>query len=181
MTWIQTFTGLRFDPFDLDKAEFSTTDVAHALSNICRFVGHTSQFYSVAQHSVLVSEYLEDQGHTRDIQLMGLMHDASEAYLTDIPRPLKMHDSMQFYRDIEDELQGMLYARFGISMETLLCGYKIVEEADAAVLAAEARDLMDDPKDWVLPKPWERKIVPIPPLAAKNLFMGRYLELKGKT
>ena len=79
MSWIQTFQGKAFDPFAPRPADISHFDIAHALSNICRFTGHTNTFYSVAQHSVQVALLVP-----RPMQLAALLHDASEAYLCDI-------------------------------------------------------------------------------------------------
>lgn len=100
--WIQTYTGRRFEPEKFTAADVDIRDVAHALSNVCRFGGHCREFYSVAQHCVLASYYVElrwpDDDATpgvvrRDVRLAAmqaaLLHDAAEAYLGDIPSPLK--------------------------------------------------------------------------------------------
>ena len=86
---IRTQTGIDFDIVDPDTWVFNMTDISFSLSNLCRFSGHLNRFYSVAEHSVRVSERLKSWGAPPDVQLLGLIHDATEAYLLDIPRPWK--------------------------------------------------------------------------------------------
>ena len=88
-----TYTGKEFYPLDPNPADIDIKDIAHALSNCCRFAGHIKSFYSVAQHSVIVSELCEPEN-----ALAGLLHDASEAYLSDIARPVKYTEQMEGYR-----------------------------------------------------------------------------------
>lgn len=82
---IRTFSGKYLDVFNPDPEQICIEDIAHALANQCRFSGHTSKFYSVAQHSVMVSRRVPDR-----FKLQALMHDASEAYMLDIPTPIKL-------------------------------------------------------------------------------------------
>lgn len=175
-SWIRTFTGNRFDPLNPDPLFIRILDIAHALSNITRFSGHTSRFYSVAIHSVLVSKILEHQGFDRRTQFEGLMHDASEAYLVDIPKPIKIQPFMQGYRDAERKLEEVLAKRF--NMRYPLC--EVIKKADVIALAMEARDLMGDPKDWeslytVDCLPWT--VETMPPLAARDVFLARFATL----
>lgn len=132
--WIQTYSGEPFWPFDPRVDEIRLEDIAHALSNQCRFSGHTRQFYSVAQHSVLVS--LEVR---RDLARQALMHDASEAYLVDLPKPLKNHGVLGWeYRRCEERLMKVIAERFNL-------GWPLdpeVKRADLALLAAERWELM---------------------------------------
>ncbi len=88
-TFIATITNKRIYPFSLDKSEIDIEDIAHALARICRFNGHLRYHYSVAEHSVNVAEELKLRGASKELRLFGLLHDASEAYIADIPRPLK--------------------------------------------------------------------------------------------
>jgi uncharacterized protein len=81
-----TYSGLKVDVFNPKPEMFSIVDIAHALSNICRFGGHTKRFYSVAEHSIRVSHSVEPE-----FKLQALMHDAGEAYLFDMPSPIKKH------------------------------------------------------------------------------------------
>ena len=135
MSWIQTFVGNAFDPFAPTPAGIHYKDIAHALSNICRFTGHTQQFYSVAQHSVLVATLVP-----QPLQLAALLHDASEAYLCDIARPLKLRPEMLPYRQAEAHLQHLINERFGcIPTEEQ---ERQLKHIDACVLLAEKRDLL---------------------------------------
>ena len=87
--WIQTMSGVIFYPLDPRPEEIRIEDIAHALSHQCRFAGHCREFYSVAEHSVRVSRELP-----QEFMLWGLLHDASEAYLVDLPRPIKRWSAM---------------------------------------------------------------------------------------
>lgn len=145
--WIQTFTGRAFYPMAPHWDDIDIKDIAHALSMQCRFTGHLRRFYSVAEHSVRVAwavEELLNQGSPvpacgRVLALLqGLLHDASEAYLIDVAKPVKSTPEMTGYRTAEHNLQQLIYARFGVSEEE----EAIVKTADQAMLAIEARDLM---------------------------------------
>jgi hypothetical protein len=147
-------------------------DIAQALSNQCRFSGHTSEFYSVAQHSVHVSNLCDKAD-----ALWGLLHDASEAYLVDVPRPVKRASMMDGYRKAESVLMDAICQRFGLS--GLMPDS--VHRADNEALIAEAKSLMGNP-DWAYGQYREVRTVPpmmpLPPKAAKRLFLDRYYELK---
>jgi uncharacterized protein len=167
--YLVTYTGKKFFPMDVQARDIDVLDIAHALANMCRFGGHTSQFYSVAQHSVLVSLILPD-----DLKLRGLLHDASEAYLVDVPRPLKKIADFSAYRRIERETQGVIYRKFGINDPA---EPQLIHDADNLALATEARDLMGDPS-WA--KDMEKlklKIVPWSPENAEFRFMKKFEEL----
>lgn len=107
-SWIQTYTGKKFFPLDPDPDLICIEDIAHALANLCRYGGHSKMFYSVAQHSLIVSRM------STNYPLHGLLHDASEAYLGDMVRPLKHLPEMAPYREAEDRLQSMIFERFGL-------------------------------------------------------------------
>lgn len=168
--WIQTFSGKRFTPIKPNPDAIVIQDIAHSLSMQCRFSGHVKRFYSVAQHSVLVS-YL---CNTEDA-LWGLLHDATEAYLVDIPRPLKRSGQFGAYLEFEKNMQTAICARFGlIDLEPVS-----VKAADKLMLATEARDLMSPLRpDWLWPvAPLPLKIEPLMPDAAEELFLNRFYEL----
>lgn len=178
MSWIRTYSGHRFDPLATYPGFISIDDIAHALSNICRYTGHCSSFYSVAQHSVLVAKILKDDGHDANVQLQGLLHDATEAYMNDIARPVKLTEEMRPYREIEDRLERVIAQLWGF--ETLTPGP--VKVADMVCLRTEMRDLMGDPQDWDIPcDPREWQIVPVPPGAAKHEFLRWYFNLMKET
>ena len=134
--WIQTYSGRAFDPFDPDPAAICIEDIAHALANVCRFTGHTKQFYSVAQHSVEVATRLPPE-----LQAAALLHDASEAYLTDLPRPIKQRPEFKFYREAEERLQRVIYQRFGLR-PSLEDGSRI-KHMDGRVLLLEKQRLLN--------------------------------------
>lgn len=147
--WITTYTGQQFGLFN-GRGEIRIKDIAHALSNLCRFNGHCRQFYSVAEHSVLVADIVQAlEGTARD-DLAGLLHDASEAYLGDWSQPLKSV-MPRWLRQREERLMARIYERFGI-----LChDYEVVKHADDIALAIEVRDLIYHSDGWSL--------TPIPP------------------
>jgi len=103
---IRTFTGQYVNVFEPDPETICIEDIAHALSHQCRFGGHLPQFYTVAQHSIFCADLAED-----DHKLAALMHDASEAYLLDVPRPVKL--KLCNYKEIEDKLMTVIAAKYG--------------------------------------------------------------------
>lgn len=108
MTTITTFTGKEVDPFALDDKDIEIEDIAHALALLCRFNGHCREFYSVAEHSVWVSENcLSEQA------LAGLLHDAAEAYLGDIPTPIK--DQLPEFKKAEERAEAVIARVFGLA------------------------------------------------------------------
>jgi 5'-deoxynucleotidase YfbR-like HD superfamily hydrolase len=111
--WLQTFTGGEIWPIDPRPEEINIVDIAQALSQQCRYAGHTTRFYSVAEHSVYISREVP-----AELALWGLLHDASEAYLVDIPRPLKPY--MPVYKHWERELMQVIAAKFGLSWQNRL-------------------------------------------------------------
>ena len=170
--WIQTFTGQAFWPLDPAADEIRIEDIAHALANQCRFGGHTRAFYSVAQHSVMVS-LLVPAGHA----LQALMHDASEAFMVDVPRPIKY--LMPTYREAEEKLMAAISRRFGfawpMSAET--------ERADLQMLCTEAHQLLvNGPRaEWKLdwrPHVRDFRIDPVAPAVAEKLFLHRFGEIR---
>jgi hypothetical protein len=138
MNCILTHTGKRFDLFEPDANMIDPRDIAHSLAHLCRFNGHTREFYSVAQHSCIVAELVPEEH-----KLAALLHDATEAYLGDMTRPLKQW--MHAYQDVEDWTWLRVCERFDIPPELPAC----VRQADLIALATERRDLMPtDPANW---------------------------------
>ncbi len=136
--WIQTFTGKQFWPLDPKIKDICIEDIAHGLSMICRFNGQCNRFYSVAEHSLLVSHYVNPV-----YAFHGLMHDAAEAYISDMAKPVK--DKMMAYKAIENKLQSAINERFGIyNFDTWM-----VKEVDQRILVDEMNVLMpNQPADW---------------------------------
>jgi len=170
--WIQTFTGKRINVFDPYRGDITITDIAHALSNICRFTGHCQQFYSVAEHSYHVSMFVP-----RSMAMKGLMHDAAEAYLCDVPRPIKPH--LKNYAEIEDRLLTEIFRRFGLSLnmpdevkdyDKKLCiteGYYMMSSIDGWELAKDFKPIVNfDFKYWT-------------PEKAESMFLNRFIRLSG--
>lgn len=173
-SWIQTHSGRKYYPTDPRLEDVLIDDIAHALSMQCRFVGHVSRFYSIAEHSVHVSKLVPAE-HA----LTGLLHDAHEAYIHDISRPLKHH--LPDYRQLEELNWLAIAARFGLPLELPAC----VKEADSVMVFAERRQLfpsrIDDP-DWGhgLTEPTEYPdLGPFgwPQHIAKQRFYDRFFEL----
>ena len=106
--YIYTYTGKHFYIEDPQPEDIDIVDIAHALSMLCRFGGHSREFYCVAQHSVLISQLVSDEN-----ALWGLLHDASEAYLCDIPRPFKAY--LENYKMLEERIQRAIADKFGLS------------------------------------------------------------------
>src|SRR5262245_34750877 len=136
---IQTFSGRRFSPFAPEPCDIDFADIAHALSHLCRFGGHCRTFYSVAQHCCVVADAVEAAGGGPELTLRALLHDAAEAYLGDLPHPLKHRSPLgDLYREIEEPLQHTILARFGLSADVP----PFVKEIDRSALAAERALLM---------------------------------------
>jgi len=136
--WMQTVGGRAFYPLDPRPEDIDIEDIAHALSLVCRFGGHCSTFYSVAEHSVRVSMAIVEAGGTRTEAFAGLMHDAAEAYLGDMIWPLKQAPSVAGYKAIEHRVQSVIFAKFGLPDELP----PIVKRFDLVLLSTEKRDLM---------------------------------------
>ncbi|MDB6445182.1 phosphohydrolase [Pseudomonas sp. 21TX0197] len=169
MNWILTHTGKRFDLFEPDVAMIDPRDIAHALAHLCRFNGHTREFYSVAQHSCLVADLVPAEH-----KLAALLHDATEAYLGDMTRPLK--EWMPYYRGFEDVIWGRVCERFGLEVDLP----SIVRQADLIALATERRDLMPpDPAPWdclVGVEPAPERIRPWSPTEARLTYHQRLMD-----
>lgn len=130
--WMQTFTGGKFWPMDPRSDEVHIADIAHSLSMQCRYAGHCLRFYSVAEHSVHVARWLQGNGRPDGISLQGLLHDAPEAYLVDVPRPVKPF--LTGYYEAERCVWNAVAMRFRLPHD----GYDyIVKEADNRILNDE--------------------------------------------
>jgi 5'-deoxynucleotidase YfbR-like HD superfamily hydrolase len=170
MTWILTYSGQQFDLLRPTPAMVRPVDIAHALARLCRFNGHTHQHYSVAQHSLIVASLVPD-AH----QLVALLHDATEAYIGDMTRPLKA--LMPEYQVIEQGIWLAVCERFAIRPD-LPCS---VKRADLVALATERRDLMiSHPGEWeclhsISPMP--EPIKPMPAEEANRRFFGQLVKL----
>lgn len=131
--YIQTYLNKKVYLPDADIDSIDIIDIAHGLSHICRFNGHVNKFYSVAQHSIMVSLVLPEEH-----RLQGLLHDATEAYLCDIPTPFK--SLMPQYKELEQNLWETIAQRFGVDVDL----HPLVKEADARMLMTEKDFLKPD-------------------------------------
>lgn len=170
--WLQTFTGRQFWPLDPRPEEIFIEDIARALSMQCRFAGHVRQFYSVAQHSLAVS-LLVPEAHA----LWGLLHDAAEAYLVDLPRPIKRHSILgDEYRAIEATIMAAVCRRFGMrELEPYA-----VQKADLMLLMTERRDVLAPSiYAWSIEaEPLPDRLIPMSPDVAEALFLRRFQQLR---
>lgn len=163
--WIQTYSAISFWPLDARAEEIEIVDIAHSLSLQCRFAGHCEEFYSVAEHCCHIFDHVSEKN-----KLWGLLHDASEAYLVDLPRPVKR--CMPQYKDIETNLMKVISHRFQLPEEMP----HEVHEADMRILFDEAKQNMKEPPiAWVgVMEPLGIKLQYWSPKQAKEEFLQRY-------
>ena len=172
-------SGRFVNPFEPDPEQLDIGDIARALANVCRFGGHCRPFYSVAQHSVIVSELVEQRGGDAEDAFAALMHDATEAYLGDMPHPLKHRSPLgAAFKDAEDHLERALHERFGIKPDVLE-----IKRADRALLATERRAFSSE--DWHWPElegvePLDLELTAWSPDEAAQAFAERYAELEAR-
>lgn len=143
--WMQTFTGRAVYPMDLRPDDICIEDIAHSLAHQCRYNGHCLRFYSVAEHSVLIARWLRDK-HSDYVALEGLLHDATEAYLADVPRPVKPF--LQGYKEAEARAAWAIAEAFDLdALEPSPC----VHEADNRILHDERQQNMArSEREWSL-------------------------------
>jgi len=140
--WMQTFSGRQFWPMDPKPEDVCILDIANSLGKICRYNGHCKKFYSVAEHSYYVSKYVEPQN-----ALWGLLHDASEAYMCDLIRPLKNEPFARSFRLFENKIIEVIAEAFELGSKMIPYEVKLV---DNAILADELEKNNAAP-----PAPWE--------------------------
>lgn len=186
--WFVTVSGRRVFVCDPRPEDIDLGDIAHALAHVCRFGGHCNPFYSVAQHSVHVSEILEEVDQpaldippapysSQYLALVGLLHDATEAYVGDVIRPLKL--ALDRYQEIEARWWLAIATHFRLPWELP----PLVKYADLRALATERRDLLIQ-SPWITQSlmkaderghpPTERGLIPLAPADARRDFLHRY-------
>ena len=174
--YLQTVSGRRVNPFDPEPDQLDIEDIARALGNQCRFGGHCRVFYSVAQHSVIVSELVERGGGDAEDVFAALMHDASEAYLGDMPHPIKHRSPLgAAFKAAEEHLQRAIGDRFRIRPDV-----PAIKRADRALLATERRAFSAE--SWHWPEldgvePLDLELEAWPPAEAARAFLERFAEL----
>ena len=168
--WIQTYSGHKFDPIRPDPAMIDIRDIAHGLSLTCRYNGQCRDFYSVAEHSLIISYRVPPY-----LRLAALLHDASEAYISDVTSPVKA--SMAGYQRIEHALQAAIYRRY--NCEPGNRDYqKWIKRADLRILVDEKAALFERDLEWRLPfRKLGIKIECLSPTEAEKRFLKRFEEL----
>lgn len=172
--WMQTFTGNKFYPLDPRPEDIRIQDIAHALAMICRYNGHSAQFYSVAEHSVLVSKGVKRLQEISDPeeQFLGLMHDAAEAYICDIIRPVKRN--IIGYEKAELKIMEAIATRFDMIAASKTT---LVDKVDNLILYDETKELMGRGCE-----DWHKKYYPglgcdigaWSPLVAEDIFLTTF-------
>lgn len=174
---IVTYTGRVVDPLNLRPEQVNIVDIAHSLANQCRFTGHVREFYSVAQHSVLAVEFGKRKFPARTM-LPVLMHDGSEAYCSDLARPVKHAAGLgDAYRKVEDAIQAVVAVAFGVPYPFP----KYVHQLDNAMLLREQQDLMPRFRHIESDLVYDEPITGWSPDVAKERFLAMYQDLTGIT
>lgn len=174
-TWIQTYTGKRVDLSKPTSDDISITDIAHSLSLLNRFTGHTRLPISVAQHSIMVANYMP-----KGDKLVGLLHDAHEAYIGDISSPAanlitKLSREAGVILYIKTQIQNKIYKVFGVRPECI--NYSLINYWDIRVRLAEARDFLGDIEGWEsILSPADDHIYLMSPEHAENKFLNLFSE-----
>ena len=140
--WLQLYSGKRFWPTDPHAEDVEIDDIAHSLSMQCRYAGHCVKFYSVAEHSVHIADWLYVKGFTSDQVIAGLLHDATEAYLVDVPRPVKPF--LPGYKEAEAAVWQAVATRFELPVEMPA----IVKEVYSRIIGDERANMRHCAADW---------------------------------
>jgi hypothetical protein len=182
-TEVETSTGKYLDMDNPTSDAIELEDIAHSLGNICRYNGHCLNYYSVAEHAVFVSKRLERKGYSKLIQLAGLHHDDAEAFLGDIPRPLKPLLGIK-YTELTDAVDKVIVEGLNLPFGPEAFHWAEVKAADDWSLFVEARHLLPSQgKGWLLQPTESRVVIPdyylngIEPKAASKLYLARHREL----
>lgn len=178
---LRTFTGRKVYPLKPRVEDIDILDIAHALSNLCRFAGHVKEFYSVAQHSYLVSVTIDRSTASAhpDLARWGLLHDAAEAYLVDVPSPLKrMAGFGDGYRAAEKKLLRVIARKFKLTPRDEPDDVRFY---DRILLCTEQRDLYANRTEPYVPS-YDVPMLPYllkgwSPNMAEEMFLGRFVEL----
>lgn len=187
-SWIQTFTRQKFSVLEPDLVLLDVRDIARGLSMQCRYVGQVGKFYSVAEHCIRVSRKAEEMlvihaGHpeqSEEVQVTagwGLIHDAAEAYLGDVPAPVKRLPEMAAYRDAERRVMATICEWLSLPKEEP----RMIEFLDKDILGLEVSQLKSPPQaGWDLSAPWPGShVLGWAPKVAEALFLARFERIFG--
>lgn len=147
--YITTYTRKHFDPINPDAELICIEDIAHALPMICRGNGHVSSFWSVGEHCILCAKEAASKGYSNRLVLAALLHDASECYMSDVPRPLKQN--MKKYKEYENHLLDVIYTKF-LGFTLNIDEEKLIKEIDNALLWYDLKYLLDEESEEKQPK-----------------------------
>lgn len=174
--YIETYSGIKFDFLEPTPEQISIVDIAHSLGMQCRYTGHCNRFYSIAEHSLLVSDLCPDE-----YKLYGLLHDSSEAYLTDVASPVKPF--LQNYKMMECKVMNAIVEKYDLSDHFP----EEVHLADMRALQIEIRQLMHSRGEgWSINKVLTDEPPKVPPVKcytpaeATMKFLERFYELTSK-
>lgn len=146
---ITTYGGTYFYPTEPKMEDFHITDAAHALSLICRGNGHVKQFFSVGQHCILCAREAAARGYSARVRLACLLHDASEAYMSDVPRPFKKY--LKEYTVFEDRLLSLIYEKY-LGSDVTEAEQAQIREIDNDLLAYDLCYLLGEGREGDLPQ-----------------------------
>jgi hypothetical protein len=174
-SWIDTYSGKKIDFMDIRSESICIEDIAIGLANACRFAGQIHRFYSVAEHSVLVSKYVEARMgyHLPGVIESALMHDAAEAYIGDVTTPLK--NLCPGFKMIENGIEAAIHSRFGLSVPF---SHAMIKEADFRMFEIERdtfRDVPESERKRRLPEGLEIRC--LTPDVARREFLERFESL----
>ncbi|MCC4906935.1 hypothetical protein [Microbacterium sp. cx-59] len=180
--WMQTYTGRAFYPLDPNPEDIDIIDIAHSLSMQCRYNGHVDRYYSVAEHCVLLAGWFLSQTaeglparQAHILALWALLHDAAEAYIGDMVRPLKLH--MPDFCAADDALTAAIATRFGLQFPAIP---DVVKAADTRILLDERAELLVPPPGaWTVDdlEPLGVTIEAWDPARAKAEYLSMFGEL----
>ncbi len=141
--WIETYTGRKVYPLSIQPVNVCIEDIAHSLSLTCRYSGHCCDFYSVAQHSILVWHMARRRAASGNTLLAALLHDAAEAYTGDIARPIKRYYKM--LTETDKMVEGVVLRALGVKSGA---DWELIKHLDNVAIRVEAKNLMVNTEDW---------------------------------
>lgn len=178
---MHTRNGNTFDPVEVKISKIDINDIAHSLANMSRYAGHTRHFYSVAEHSILAYSIAHKLcPDDLDVQWAALLHDATEAYVVDLPTPIKI--LLPKFNEIESKVEDLIAAEFNIDWSNSV--KNMVKRIDVEALATEVPELFDDVGVWAAIAGKDRHLelldpkFPLKSGEAKHLFIQVYNQLK---